>query len=91
MTVFSTDRELARISGKASLTGTQAASRWYVRVLGVDVRSGSAAGNLTGNESLYDAAFLSASKTIWLGPVPVSFTGKIKGTVAVNYKAVALY
>ena len=87
VTVFSSNHELARISGKASLTGTQGKSSYYVRVLGVDVRSRSVSGNLSGNESLYDASFLSASKTIWLGPVPVKFTGAIRGQLGISYAA----
>lgn len=87
VTVFSSNHELARISGKASLTGSQGKSSYYVRVLGVDVRSRSVSGNLSGNESLYNASFLSASKTIWMGPVPVKFTGAIRGQLGVSYLA----
>lgn len=87
VTVFGSDKELARISGKATLTGSQGTSAYYVRVLGVDVKSKSVSGNLSGNESLYDASFLEASKTIWLGPLPVKFTGAVRGTLGVSYLA----
>jgi hypothetical protein len=87
VTVFGSDKELVRISGKATLTGSQGTSGYYVRVLGVNVRSKSVSGNLSGSESLYNASFLSASKTIWLGPVPVKFTGAIKGTIGISYNA----
>jgi hypothetical protein len=87
VTVFSSNHELARISGKASLTGSQGLSSYYVRVLGVDVRSRSVSGNLSGNESLYDASFFEASKTIWLGPLPVKFTGAIRGQLGITYNA----
>ncbi|MFO0671076.1 MAG: hypothetical protein U0235_15855 [Polyangiaceae bacterium] len=87
VTVFGSDREVARISGKASMTGSQGTSSYYVRLMGVNVRSKSVTGNLSGNEALVDAALFSASTTIWLGPLPVKFTGAVKGNVGINYLA----
>lgn len=85
VTVFGSDREVARISGKASMTGSQGTSSYYVRLMGANVRSKSVTGNLSGTESLLDAALFSASTTIWLGPLPVKFTGAVKGNVGITY------
>ena len=87
VTVFSSDFELARIRGTAGLVGTQGSASYIVRVLGADVRSGSASGNLTGNPT-YEATFLQkSSPTIWLGPLPVTFKGSVNGSVGVDYRA----
>lgn len=87
VTVFGTDHEVARISGKASMTGSQGTSSYYVRLMGVNVRSRSVTGNFSGTESLANASLFSASKTIWLGPLPVKFTGAVKGNLGINYNA----
>ncbi len=86
-TVFGSDKEVAKISGKASLVGTQGKSSYYVRVLGIDVRSRSVSGNLQESAPIYNATIFSQSKTIWLGPVPVSFKGSVKGTLGIDVKA----
>ena len=86
-TVFGSDKEVAKISGKASLVGTQGKSSYTVRVLGIDVRSRSVSGNLEESAPIYNATIFSQSKTIWLGPVPVSFKGAVKGTLGVDLKA----
>src|SRR5690606_30662466 len=39
------------------------------------------------NAPLYSATFFSQSKTIWLGPLPVSFKGSVKGDLGVSLKA----
>lgn len=83
-TVFGNDKELAKISGAGQLVGTQGTSSYAVRVLGVTVRSRSVAGNLTESAPIYNGTIYSASKTIWLGPVPVKFTGAVKGTLGVD-------
>lgn len=86
VTVFDNDYELVRIRGTASLVGTQGSSSYVVRVLATDVRSGSASGNLTGTET-YQNTFIKKSKMIWLGPIPVTFTGSINGTLNLDYRA----
>lgn len=86
-TVFGIDKEVAKISGKAQLVGTQGTSSYTVRVLGVDVRSRSVSGNLEESAPIYNATIFSQSKTIWLGPVPVSFKGAVKGTLGIDVKA----
>jgi hypothetical protein len=86
-TVFGSDKEVAKITGTGQMVGTQGTSSYAVRVLGVTVRSRSVSGNLTENAPIYSATFFSQSKTIWLGPVPVSFSGAVKGTLGVSLEA----
>lgn len=86
-TVFGSDREVAKITGTGQMVGTQGTSSYAVRVLGVTVRSRSVSGNLTENAPIYSATFFSQSKTIWLGPVPVKFTGAVKGSLGVSLEA----
>lgn len=86
-TVFGSDKEVTRITGTGQLVGTQGTSSYAVRVLGVTVRSRSVSGNLTESAPIYNATFFSQSKTIWLGPVPVKFTGAVKGTLGVDLEA----
>lgn len=86
-TVFGADKEIAKISGKASLVGTQGTSSYYVRVLGADVRSRTVSGNLDETAPIYNATIFSNKKTIWLGPVPVSFKGAVKGSLGIDYRA----
>src|SRR4029453_10535721 len=86
-TVFGSDKEITKITGAGQLVGSQGTSSYAGRVLGVTVRSRSVSGNLTESAPIYSATFFSASKTIWLGPVPVKFTGAIKGTLGVDLEA----
>jgi hypothetical protein len=86
-TVFGSDKEVAKITGTGQLVGTQGTSSYAVRALGVVVRSRSVSGNLTESAPIYSGTIFSASKTIWLGPVPVKFTGAVKGTLGVDLEA----
>lgn len=86
-TVFGSDKEVAKITGTGQLVDSQGTSSYAVRALGVTVRSRSVAGDLTESAPIYNATIFSQSKTIWLGPVPVKFTGAVKGTLGVDLKA----
>lgn len=85
-TVFGDSRTLARVEGKASLKNSLGTSSIVVNVLGTDLYSRSVSGNLTDNKS-WSKTFYSASKTIWFGPIPVSFKGSVKGNLGISYGA----
>jgi hypothetical protein len=86
-TVFGSDKEVAKITGTGQMVGSQGTSSYAVRVLGVTVRSRSVSGNLTETAPIYSGTFFSQSKTIWLGPVPVKFSGAVKGNLGVSLEA----
>jgi hypothetical protein len=85
-TLFGLSKDLARVTLKASLTGTQGAASINVKVVGYDVYNNSAAGNLQDSKA-WDKSFFSASQRIWLGPVPVKVAASANGRLGFDYKA----
>lgn len=85
-TLFGTQRELAKVTGKAALEGTQGTSSINVKVLGSDVWNRSVSGNLTESKA-WSRQFFDASQRIWLGPLPVKFTATANGALGYDYAA----
>jgi hypothetical protein len=85
VTIFGIDKTVASVSGYAELKGTKASYRFNVTAMGFDQYNTSGSANLSGNPSSTYKLF-EASKTVWLGPLPVKVTGGAAAQLGMTWK-----